>query len=242
MQRVGCYTTARVTRGRVERLERHAVRLRRDAGRLALPLPDGVAIEQAARTTVRQELERADGIVRIEWSRASPDARPTLAVTTRPLGAEAPCWRALSATILHPGPDPHRGAKALGVAAWDAARAEAEAAGVDEALLFDARDRLVEGGRTNLVVVTDAGEWLTPATALGAVEGLGLEWVREAVPGIRASQAIDREGIRAARELVAVNAVRGAIAVVSLDGRPIGEGGIGPLARRLRAVFFPRSG
>lgn len=238
MHHVGCYTTARVTRGRVERLERHVGRLRRDAERLGLPRPERVEIELAVLATTSAGLGRGDGIVRIEWSRTRADVPPTLAVTTRPLGSDAPCWRALTAAVPHPGPGERRGAKALGVAAWDAARAGAEAAGVDEALLFDARGRLVEGSRTNLVVVTAGGDWLTPALALGAVEGLGLECMRAAVPEIRDSEGIDRGVVRVARELVAVNAVRGAVALVALDGEPVGDGAIGPLARRLRGVFF----
>ncbi|MEZ4333995.1 MAG: aminotransferase class IV [Myxococcota bacterium] len=236
MQRVGCFTTARVTRGRIERLERHARRLARDADRLGLPLPDRAAIEAAAIARARAELGQGDGIVRIEWSASPPDPH-ALRVTTRPLGFDGSIWRAISAAVPHPGPEARHGAKAIGVVAWEAARAEAHAAGVEEALLFDDAGRLVEGSRTNLIVVPHAGDPWTPAPALGAVEGLGLACVQEAVPELRASEAIDRDALRSARELVAVNAVRGAVAVVALDGEPIGDGRMGPLARRLRGLI-----
>jgi D-alanine transaminase len=237
MQRVGCYTTARVTGGRVERLERHARRLARDADRVGLPPPDRAAIEATAIARARAALGRGDGIVRIEWSAAPPDP-PVLLVATRPLGFDGSRWRAITASIPHPGPEARRGAKAIGVVAWEAARAEALAARVDEALLFDEAGRLVEGSRTNLIVVAQTGGAWTPAPALGAVEGLGLACVQEAVPEIRASEGLDRATLRSALELVAVNAVRGAVAVVALDGEPIGDGRPGPLARRLRSLFF----
>lgn len=238
MQRVGCFTTARVTRGRIERLERHARRLARDADRLGLPPPVRSAIEVAAIARARAELGRGDGIVRIEWS-ATPPGPPALLVATRPLGFDGSSWRAIRAEVPHPGPEARRGAKAIGVAAWEAARAEAAAADVDEALLFDGAGRLVEGSRTNLIVVARDGQGWTPAPALGAVEGLGLACVQEAVAGIRASEGIDHAALRRALELVAINAVRGAVAVITLDGEPIGDGRPGPLARRLRGVFFP---
>ncbi|MFO0689034.1 MAG: aminotransferase class IV [Myxococcota bacterium] len=237
MERFGCYTTARVTAGRIERLERHASRLRRDALRLGLPAPERPAIEAVAREAVAAGLDRADGIVRIEWSAAASPGAPRLSATTRPLGADPGVWRAITARTLHPGPGRRAGAKALGVPAWEAARAEQTAAGVDEALLFDAAGRLVEGSRSNLIVVTDDGFRLTPAPGLGPVEGLGLACVVEAFGAIPESLGIERRELARALELVAVNVVRGAVAIVELDGRAIGDGRPGPLARRLRALF-----
>ena len=46
-------------------------------------------------------------------------------------------------------------------------------------------------------------------------------------------QDVSRETLHAARELVAVNAVRGARPITELDGRPVGNGRPGPLARQL---------
>lgn len=250
MGRVGCHSTARVTGGRIERLERHAARLRRDAGRLGLPLPERVAIEALALEVARTELGRGDGIVRIEWSvpaAADPGGAPRtqggslptapqLSASTRPLGDAPAVWRAITARALHPGPGTRAGAKALDVPAWDEARAERAVAGVDEALLFDAAGRLVEGSRSNLIVVTAEGFRLMPAEGLGPVEGLGLACVLEAFGAIPGSLGIERRELFRAREVVAVNVVRGAVAIVELDGHAIGDGRPGPLARRLQAL------
>lgn len=237
MGRVGCYSTARVSGGRIERLERHAGRLRRDAARLGLPVPERRAIEDLALSITRSELGRGDGALRLEWGAEGNDS-PTLTATTRPLGSESDRWRARTARAVHPGAGGRANAKLIEVPVYDAARAEQTEAGVDECLLYDAGGRLVEGGRTNLIVATHDGRWLTPARSLGAVEGLGLECVREAVPETRESIAIDRAEVAAARELIAVNAVRGAVAIVELDGAAIGDGQPGPFAIRLRGLFF----
>ncbi len=237
MGRVGCYSTARVSSGRIERLERHAGRLRRDAARLSLPLPERRAIEALALAVVRAELQRGDGALRLEWS-AAESGKAVLSATTRPLGSELDRWRAKTARAVHPGAGSRENAKAIDVPVYAAARAEQTEAGVDECLLYDAAGRLVEGGRSNLILVTRDERWLTPARSLGAVEGLGLECVREAVPEIREAIAIDRAEVAAARELIAVNAVRGAVAVIELDGVAVGDGQPGPLAIRLRGLFF----
>ena len=237
MGRVGCYSTARVSGGRIERLERHAGRLRRDAARLGLALPDRRAIEDLALAIGHAELGRGDGALRLEWCAVGNDP-PTLTATTRPLGSESDRWRARTARAVHPGAGGRENAKVIEVPVYEAARTEQTEAGVDECLLYDVEGRLVEGGRTNLIVATRDGRWITPARSLGAVEGLGLECVREAVPEIRESTAIDRKEVAAARELIAVNAVRGAVAVIELDGAPIGDGQPGPFALRLRGLFF----
>ena len=251
MRRIGVYTTARVRTGRLERLERHAGRLRRDAERLGLPLPERRAIEAAALDVVRATLGREDGVLRIAWSRAEPASGAadagggpvsafSLDATTRPLGPEPRTWRAATARTLHPGPGARRNAKALDVPAWEAARAERSASGVDEVLLFDGAGRLVEGSITNLIVVTRDGRLETPARSLGGVEGLGLEIVRDFLgPGaLRESDALDRATLASARELIATNAVRGVAAIVALDGTPIGEARAGPMTTRLRSLFF----
>jgi D-alanine transaminase len=237
MQRRGSYTTTRVAGGRIERLERHAGRLRRDAGRLGLPLPERRAIETLGLDVVRAELGDRDGVLRIEWS-TEGGAAPALAATTRPLGPDPRSGRASTARTLHPGPGDRQNTKAIDVPAYEQARTEQAEAGVDEVLLFDAAGRLVEGSRSNLIVVDRNGLARTPARSLGCVEGLGLEVVRGFAPEIREAIEIGRGELVSAAELIATNGVRGAVAIVEVDGTPIGGGRPGPLAIRLGSVFY----
>ncbi len=235
-RRLGSYTTARVRAGRVERLERHVRRLRRDAGRLGLPLPDRQAVEDAFVSTARATFPHEDGVVRVEWSTA-PGEAPRLTTSTRPLDPTPDAWRAITSSGKHPGPGDRAGTKHVAVEAWDRARAERLAAGVEEALLFDAEGRLVEGSRSSLIVVLVGDRIVTPALALGGVEGLGLECVREGPWRIQEAE-IRAETLREARALLAVNAVRGVVPITRLDGRPIGDADAAALwARRLGAGF-----
>jgi D-alanine transaminase len=240
-RRFGSYTTARVSAGRVERVERHVRRLRRDAARLALPPPDATQAEHLLLETARRSFGRGDGIVRVEWSRED-DALPALIATSRPLGEDPDRWRACCAETVHPGPEARCGAKFVAVEAYTLARDEIRTRGVHEVLLFDRAGFVVEGAHSNLLVVDEEGRLLTPDPALGAVDGLGLEIVREQHPQI-AHGRLRREDLQQARELLAVNAVRGVVPIVLLDDEPVGSGRPGDVSKRLREPFFrPRSG
>jgi len=124
----------------------------------------------------------------------------------------------------------------VNVPVYDIARAESEESEVDEVLIFDADGLLVEGGRSNVILVTTSGRLVTPDLELGAVEGLGLNIVLENRPEI-AFAKLTRKDVASARELMSVNAVRGVIPIVEFAGRPIGDGRSGPWARRLRNLF-----
>jgi branched-chain amino acid aminotransferase len=154
----------------------------------------------------------------------------------RELGREPAAWAAHTSAVVHEGPGPFAGAKLAAHPRAEAARAAARAAGCDEALLYDAAGRLVEGARTALVAVLADGRVATPSEARGGVASLALAVARDggfAAPGAD----LDRAEIAGARELVALNAVRGAVPIVRLDGAPVGTGEPGPVAAALRAVL-----
>jgi D-alanine transaminase len=234
--RIGSYTTARVSGGRVERVERHAGRLRRDAARLGLPVPPRIEIEALFLDTASRKFGGSDGIIRVEWSHA-PGAEPELIATTRELGIEKTSWRARVGKTLHPGPEARRNTKHVAVDAYFLGRDECEVHQVDEILLFDADGFLVEGSSSNCLVVDAEGRLVTPAASLGAVEGLGLTIVRENRSDISEAK-LRIEKLRSAKELMATNGVRGVVSIVELDGEKIANGEPGPWAKRLRRIFF----
>ena len=94
----------------------------------------------------------------------------------------------------------------------------------------------MEGARSNLLIVTANGELVTPDLKLGAVAGIGVQITRERVPEL-APTTLDRSALERARELIAVNGVRIACPVVTVDGRPVGDGSPGPWAKRLQELL-----
>lgn len=174
-----------------------------------------------------------EGVVRLE---ADLDERGVLRVrgATRPLQGDPPAWRAISGAGAHPGPapGPARGAKRSAVPVLEAARRQAREAGAEEALLFDSGARLVEGARTNLVVLCRDGSLRTPPLARGAVAGVARAILLEQIAQLEERDVTRRE-LDEARAVVAVNAVRGSRQILSLDGRPLGGDRGAALAERL---------
>ncbi len=236
-RRLGSYTTAKVSAGRIERLEQHVARLRRDAGRLGLPLPPSQDVERVFLESARETFGRGDGIVRVEWSHL-PDESPELFAIPRAFNPLGDTWRAIVSKTTHPGPEFRANTKYVDVSAYDLGREEVASSEIDEVLLFDADGFLVEGSHSNFLVVTDAGHLVTPAYALGGVEGLGLTIVRHGQD--IAEARLTREDVANARELMSVNAVRGVVPILELDGRRIGDGQPGPRARTIGAIFRAR--
>jgi branched-subunit amino acid aminotransferase/4-amino-4-deoxychorismate lyase len=234
----GCYTTARVSRGRPRFAARHARRLRRDAGALGIEPPAETDCLQAFCQLAQAAFGDGEGAVRLQLSRDGA-GRTHLVGVPRSLGPDPQQWRAIVAPLPHPGALPWGGAKVTSQLHAALARDAARAAGADEALLLDARGRMVEGARSNLVVVTAAGTLVTPPLARGGVAGIAREIVLEELPELR-EEDVGGEDLPQARELVALNALRGARPVTTLDARPVGHGRPGPLAARLQTILAAR--
>lgn len=214
---------------------RHAARLARDAAALGLgALEPGVLLAAFAELGAAA-FGAGEGVIRLQASRAG-DGAPRLLGIPRHLGAEPAVWSALVAPFPHEGPGPCAGVKLTGHPRIALARAAAAAAGCDEALLFDAAGRLVEGARASLLVVREDGRLVAPPLARGGVASVAREVVAEAEGGLEEADVVRAELARA-REIVALNAVRGARPIVRVDGRPVGSGLPGPTAARLEEVI-----
>lgn len=171
-----------------------------------------------------------EGVVRLQASR---DGRgPHLVGVARSLGDDPNPWSAILATLPHDGREFHGGHKVTSRLTLALAAEQAAAGGADEALLVDAAGRLVEGSRASVFAALERGPLATPPLARGAVSGIAREVVLERVPGT-VEHDVSRAELAAAREIIAVNAVRGARPITILDGAPVGDGRPGRWAPRL---------
>lgn len=96
----------------------------------------------------------------------------------------------------------------------------AHAAGCDEALLFNPAGMLVGGAMANAFLLVD-GEWMTPARACGARDGVVRAWVMESL--VVREEALDVESTRRCRAAFLTNSRIGVRTVASIDGRPLGD-------------------
>jgi branched-chain amino acid aminotransferase len=231
----GCYTTARVEAATPRFVERHVRRLRRDAVQLGLEPPSPESCLKALITLSAAAFPSGAGIVRLEL-RADGRGGTRLIGTARSLGHDPSVLSAVVSPLCHPGPGAAPGAKLSERALLDDAADRARRSGADEAILVDREGWIVEGARTNLAGIGASGRPWTPPLARGGVAGLAREIVLESLPELRETD-VSRECLAAAQEIVALNAVRGALSVARLDGRPVGSGQPGPLSERLQRIL-----
>ena len=232
---LGCYTSARATDGRVWHAALHARRLARDARLLGLGELDPAEVLQRLAELATPTRGGGDARLRIEARREAGALR--LVATHQLLDADPSAWRAISAPCRHAGASPTSRAKTTSRALYERALEAARSAGADEALLFDGEGFLVEGARTNLVVVRSDGALLTPPLARGAQDGVARQLLLERVPELREGD-VNAAELGAASEILAVNAVRGVRPVVALDGRPVARGRPGAWAEPLARAFL----
>jgi branched-chain amino acid aminotransferase len=238
--------------------DEHYARLRRSAGRVFIDVPvDGA--------TLRAEVERAlaatgndESNVRIVLTRG------TGPVTLDPGTAGAP----LRVVLVEPVAPPPREAYAAGIAAVtirtqrtaDGTAAsgakvtnylesllavrEAKAQGAQEALVVDGRGDVVEGATSNVFVVK-GGRLATPPVDAGILAGITRAHVLDAATaaGLPVDQRTLRpEDLYAADEVFVTSSIREVLPVVRVDGRTIGAGVPGPVARALHRAFRVATG
>jgi branched-chain amino acid aminotransferase len=115
---------------------------------------------------------------------------------------------------------------------------EAYDRGAHHVLLLDHEGNLTEGPGYNVFALID-GRLLTPAS--GVLDGITRRTVLELArgEGLEAVEAdIAESEVHAARELFATSTAGGIMAITRLDGEPVGDGGVGPVTRRLRELYW----
>ena len=239
--------------GRPFALDEHLARLRRSAERVFIAMP----VDEA---TLRREVAVAlaasgneDSYVRLVVTRGSGPLSLDPDTATHPL-------RVL---IVEPVVVPPREAYVNGVAlvsvrarrATDETSAsgakvsnylpnllalrEAKSRGAQEALVLDARGRVVEGASSNVFIVS-AGRLATPPESAGILPGITRAHILAAATslGIPADERdLMLDEVYAAAEVFITSSIRELLPVVRIDDRTIGTGSPGAVSRALHRRF-----
>jgi branched-chain amino acid aminotransferase len=246
----------RLYNGRIFKLHEHLRRLRNSAEALAfVEIPsDNTIIEQIRRTLAANNMQ--DGVhIRLTLTRglkvtSGMDPRlnqngPTLIVLAEfkpPVYAKSGL-SLITSSIRRPPPeilDPqiHHANLLNSILA----KIEANKAGADDALMLDLRGFVAETNATHVFAVRD-GRVLT-SYVVACPEGITRATVLEicAANDIECAEAdLTVEDFYTADEMFCTGTMGELAAVTSLDGRTIGDGGVGPMTRRLSELFAQRT-
>jgi D-alanine transaminase len=248
----GVYEVCEVRGGRLVDERRHGARLDRSLSELRISRPmSAAALSVVLRETVRRNRVR-DGIVYLQITRGVArrdfpfplDARPSVVVTARSndsarleqLANEGIAVITLS-DIRWKRVDIKSVALLPNVLAKQAARDQ----GAREAWLVDAQGRVTEGASSNAWIVTLDGKVVTHALGNDILPGITRAVVIDVIKGQGLSleeRAFSVEEAYAAREAFVTSASQIVMPVVSIDGRPVGNGAPGLIAAALRRDYY----
>lgn len=248
----GVYEVLMVVDGRVWDEEGHVVRLARSLRELRIDAPMSDA---ALRLVVREVLKRnrlASALVYLQVTRGVAPRNhafpttwvpPSLVVTAKPWSLEKANAAAAKGVKLVSRPDIRWGRvdiKTVGLLPNCLAKQAAVEAGAQEALLV--RDGYVtEGASTNAWIIDAKGDLVTHPLAdriLGGVTRKTLIACAEKLQMRVVERPFTLEEAMNAREAFITAATLFVTPVVSIDGKKIGDGAPGPLARRLRETYI----
>jgi D-alanine transaminase len=247
----GVYEVTAVRGGRLVDEGPHLDRLERSLRELDIPMPmSRAALGHVLRETVRRNLVR-EGIVYLQVTRgvarrdhAFPDhVRPSVVVTARNQSAARSDRLAAAGVSVISVPDIRWGRcdiKAVSLLPNVLAKQQAREAGAFEAWLVDRDGFVTEGSSTNAWIVDRDGNLVTRQLEQAILGGI----TRLAVLALCRQEnlrIIERKftvaEAQAAREAFLTSTTSFVMPVVRIDGRPVGDGKPGRIARRLRELY-----
>jgi len=246
----GVFEGIRAYNGRVFKLERHIDRLFDSAKAIRLEIPHSHAdvCELVVETCRRNAI--ADGYIRLVVTRGPGDLgidprkcpRAELIVIARQFtmyAAAAAGIRIVTSTFRRNAPDATSPSiKSLNYLNNILARLEANDRGADEALMLDAQGYVAEATVDNFFIVNERA-LLTPPTATN-LKGVTRETLLEiaATLGIKAEEkAFTLFDVWTSKEAFICGTGAEVVPVLSVDGRTIGDGGIGAVTARIVTAY-----
>jgi D-alanine transaminase len=248
----GVYEVCEVRSGRLIDERRHLDRLERSlsALRIRMPMPRralGVVLrEVAARNRIGYGivyLQITRGVARRDHAFPQPEVPPSLVVTARMLNAvrnETLAARGIAVVSVPDNRWRRVDIKTVGLLPNVLARQAAIDQGARDAWFIDQAGTVTEAASANAWIVTSNGELVTRRADHAILSGITRAVVFDAINalGLKVEErGFTLEEAYAAREAFVTSASQIVLAVVNIDGRPIGDGKPGPVATTLRQQF-----
>jgi D-alanine transaminase len=246
------YEVCEVKGGRLVDETRHMQRLARSLGELGIaqPMAPG-AWSRVMRETIRRNRVR-DGLVYLQVSRGArprdflfppDDMKPTVVCLARSVAPARLEAAAAAGIAIKTVPDTRWARcdiKTVMLLPASLAKEAARSEGAKEAWFVDEQGHVTEGASSNAWILDREGRLITRQIDNAILRGVTRTTLidllsREKVELVE--RAFTVEEAQAAREAFITSATNSVMPVVSIDGKPIGNGAPGLLSLKLRAEF-----
>jgi D-alanine transaminase len=248
----GVYEVCEVRGGRMVDERRHMVRLERSLAALRIAMPmSPAALGVVMRETIRRNkvvngivyLQISRGVARRDHAFPLSGTAPAVVVTARTLdgaGNEAMAEKGIAVVTV---PDDRWGRpdiKSISLLPNVLAKQSAREQGAREAWFVGNDGKVTEGSSSNAWIVTGDGKVVTRAADTAILRGI----TRDVLIGAISAQGLTFEErsftvaeALAAREAFLTSATQIVMPIVKIDGKPVGGGQPGPVAKALRQAF-----
>ncbi|HET9716411.1 MAG TPA: D-amino-acid transaminase [Pseudolabrys sp.] len=248
----GVYEVCEVRGGRLVDERRHMARLGRSLNELRIPRPmSPAALSVVLRETVRRNRVR-DGIVYLQVTRGvarrdfpfPPEGtKPSLVVTARNIDTERLGKLAVEGIAVVTVPDirwKRVDIKTVALLPNVLAKQIASEKGAREAWLVDAQGYVTEGASSNAWIVSREGTLITHPLGHDILSGVTRSVVIDAIRAqgiLFEERSFTVEEACGAREAFITSASQTVLPVVTINGRPVGNGSPGLIATKLRQDY-----
>jgi D-alanine transaminase len=248
----GVYEVCEVRGGHLVDEGRHMARLARSLGELQIARPmSPAALKIVLRETVRRNRVR-NGIVYVQVTRGvarrdfpfpSRNTRPSLVVTARSNDLDQLEHIAADGIAVVTVPDmrwQRVDIKSVALLPNVLAKQAAREQGAREAWLTDAQGRITEGASSNAWIVNREGKLITHPLGHDILPGITRSVVIDVIKAqgfAFEERAFTVEEAYAAREAFVTSASQTVLPVVSINGRPVGNGAPGLISTALRREY-----
>ncbi|KRD48869.1 MULTISPECIES: D-amino-acid transaminase [Sinorhizobium/Ensifer group] len=249
----GVYEVCEIRHGYIVDLNRHLDRLDRSLRELRIDRPmSRAALVHVIREVVRRNRVRnglfyiqvTRGVARRDHVFPAKETMPTIVVTAKRIDAEAIAKKATHGIAAITVPEnrwDRVDIKSVGLLPNVLARQKAKEEGAQEAIFVDADGTVKEGAATNVWIVDGDGTLRTRPAEHGILKGITRTTLMDVAGplGLKVEErAFSVEEMLAAREVFITAATSICFPVISVDGRPIGNGHPGSIAQNIREAFF----
>jgi D-alanine transaminase len=252
----GVYEVWALFDGKLADPEGHFARLERSLSELQIAMP----MSRAALTLVLKEAVRRnairEGLVYLQVTRGvaprdhafpNPAVRPAVVITVSRVDRAASEARAAKGVGVVTTPENRWGRcdiKTVGLLPNALAKQKAREVGAVEAWFVDELGFVTEGASSNAWIVDRDGVLRTRDTNANILRGVTrytlFDVIRDA--GLKVDERpFTPDEARAAKEAFITGAGSLVLPVVSVDGRPVGDGSVGPIAAKLRRLYVERA-